>query len=45
MDLFPQCDRILVLKDGEVHGEGTHTELMQDQESIYCQLFRDYRNE
>ncbi len=44
MDLFPQCDRVLVMKDGEMKGNGTHSELIQDRGSIYHQLFTDYRN-
>lgn len=45
MDLFPQCDHVLVMHEGELKGEGTHQELMEDTTSVYHKLYKDYRNE
>ncbi|WP_028974306.1 ABC transporter ATP-binding protein [Spirochaeta cellobiosiphila] len=37
-----QCDKILVIKEGQILEEGTHTELLQ-KESLYTYLWEEYQ--
>jgi len=44
MDIFPLCDQVIVMDNGEIKGQGSHDVLMKNEGSVYRQLFNDYKN-
>ena len=38
-------DKIHVLKDGKVHEDGTHTELLSNPDSVYNEMWKNYLRE
>jgi ABC-type multidrug transport system fused ATPase/permease subunit len=42
MDIFPQCDQILVMGNGVLLAEGTHDQLLNIEHPVYSKLYKDY---